>query len=435
MLSIPYGRRHKIILIPPTPFSPTDITGCQLYLKADVGITKDIDGYVSQWNDQSGYVNNATQGIGVSQPLYVDNYINEKPIIRFDGSNDFMSFSNIILSDSSIFIVAKQPNVDFGRILDGGPSYEDDDLMFRYDGNRLYWESYSTNSKYIRVDNPIDENFNYISLIQSSSTSNVYYNGVNQILNVNTQPINPRYSRIGWYGNTYWFAGDIAEIIIYNTALNSTDRLKVETYIQNKYFPIGTNIKLWLKADVGITKDENDYVSVWSDQSGNGNDATQSIGSSQPLWIDNYINNKPSVYFSSDWMQGTIISNIHNSSFTLFIIVDYQNPTGVYPTIFSINGQTNGFWVSQYNEVSTITIINNNVGFWGNKFCTQNQFNTLVVKKILNTSIDCYTNGNNNDSFTYFMPGDASVGFTNVAYKLFDFSQVDQTPPNAWFQK
>ena len=41
---------------------------------------------------------------------------------------------------------------------------------------------------------------------------------------------------------------------------------------QEKAMPTG--MALWLKADAGVTKDGNNKVSVWTDQSGNGNDAT-----------------------------------------------------------------------------------------------------------------------------------------------------------------
>lgn len=39
---------------------------------------------------------------------------------------------------------------------------------------------------------------------------------------------------------------------------------------------------LWLRADMGITKDGSDRVSVWADQSGNGHDFAQSTGTAQP---------------------------------------------------------------------------------------------------------------------------------------------------------
>src|SRR6187402_1279629 len=41
----------------------------------------------------------------------------------------------------------------------------------------------------------------------------------------------------------------------------------------------------WLMADAGVVKDGSDYVSLWQDQSGQGNDFSQSTSGSQPQWI------------------------------------------------------------------------------------------------------------------------------------------------------
>ena len=87
-----------------TPFVPTDIAGCQLWLKADAGITKDGSDYVSVWADQSGNGNDAVQATGASQPLWVDGQLNGEPVLRFDGSNDFMSF-NEVANIRTIFII------------------------------------------------------------------------------------------------------------------------------------------------------------------------------------------------------------------------------------------------------------------------------------------------------------------------------------------
>src|SRR5581483_5512798 len=44
-----------------------------------------------------------------------------------------------------------------------------------------------------------------------------------------------------------------------------------------------SGLQLWLKADAGITSNGNSgKVSYWADQSGNGNDATQSDSALQP---------------------------------------------------------------------------------------------------------------------------------------------------------
>ena len=52
----------------------------------------------------------------------------------------------------------------------------------------------------------------------------------------------------------------------------------------------------WVKAGTGITIATN--VSVWADQSGTSNNATQGVGANQPIFVNNDINFNPSVNFS-----------------------------------------------------------------------------------------------------------------------------------------
>lgn len=57
-----------------------------------------------------------------------------------------------------------------------------------------------------------------------------------------------------------------------------------------------TNLVAHFKSDAGITE-SGGRVSAWADQSGNGNDATQSSASSQPYYRTSRFNGRPSVQF------------------------------------------------------------------------------------------------------------------------------------------
>ena len=61
-----------------------------LWLSADKGVSA-AAGSVSAWEDQSGNLNNAAQADAGLQPQLVDNAVNNKPVIRFDGANDYLS--------------------------------------------------------------------------------------------------------------------------------------------------------------------------------------------------------------------------------------------------------------------------------------------------------------------------------------------------------
>jgi hypothetical protein len=57
---------------------------------------------------------------------------------------------------------------------------------------------------------------------------------------------------------------------------------------------------LWLDATVGVTANGANQVSKWVDQSGNGNDAAQSIANVQPTLIAQGIGGKPAIRFTTN---------------------------------------------------------------------------------------------------------------------------------------
>lgn len=76
-----------------TALLPTDFSGCQLWLRANRGVT--LNGAtVSAWADQSGNGNNATQGTAANQPTYGSATFAGFPALDFDGVSDFLSVAS-----------------------------------------------------------------------------------------------------------------------------------------------------------------------------------------------------------------------------------------------------------------------------------------------------------------------------------------------------
>jgi F5/8 type C domain. len=95
-----------------------------------------------------------------------------------------------------------------------------------------------------------------------------------------------------------------------------------------------TGSRMWLKSDAGITKDASSYIGTWADQSGNGNNATQNTQSNKPMWYDNAVNMKPSIYSQNDdSMNASGVTGSMNN-FTLSFVInpnnlrDYSNAIG-----------------------------------------------------------------------------------------------------------
>ena len=63
---------------------------------------------MSRWHDQSGKENDAIQTTVSRQPVLVPDTLNGKPVIRFDGVNDELGFTDTTpMSQFTIFMVVK----------------------------------------------------------------------------------------------------------------------------------------------------------------------------------------------------------------------------------------------------------------------------------------------------------------------------------------
>jgi len=88
---------------------------------------------------------------------------------------------------------------------------------------------------------------------------------------------------------------------------------------------LGTSLKLWLDAsDTSTITHSVGAVSSWGDKSGNGNNATQATGASQPTLTSNSINGKSALVFdgTDDFLTAptSVMNSCSNTSITVFIV-------------------------------------------------------------------------------------------------------------------
>jgi len=86
-------------------------TDLKVWFKAD-SITALSDGdVVTTWSESSGNGTDATQSTTSKKPVYRTGMLGGKPVVRFDGTDDCLSTTNVALqSHFTVFVVASQTN-------------------------------------------------------------------------------------------------------------------------------------------------------------------------------------------------------------------------------------------------------------------------------------------------------------------------------------
>ena len=233
--------------------SSIPLQGLSLWLKADAGVTV-VDGVVTQWSDQS---TNGYNAIPIDyEPTYIPNGINNNPCIQlsqFDDNNrSLLLLGNPMGAQASTAFVVNY--VDPGVFLIDGQGGDANGALLGNFGDASdgsHWPYGLANSVYdafatdIRKDDlglPTGiESWNTYSVISQSNDYRLYCNGVIFYSdNNNSYSSTPRDNNlfIGMQNNSglpQIFKGKIAEVIIYNRALGTTERQQVEAYLNTKY--------------------------------------------------------------------------------------------------------------------------------------------------------------------------------------------------------
>ena len=96
-------------------------------------------------------------------------------------------------------------------------------------------------------------------------------------------------------GTTYYYQVRAMNLNTWSPYSNETN---ATTLAVGASAPFGS-LSLWLKADAGLVQGStNTPVDLWADQSGNGNNASQTAVANQPSWIPGAINGLPVVRFN-----------------------------------------------------------------------------------------------------------------------------------------
>lgn len=325
--------------LPPThpyssviPILPTQISGCQLWL--DAADTSTITGTssVTAWADKSGNGNTATSS-GTANPVLTQNLINgvqgisfpntgtsPNPTYYFDGpisltGTSITSF--VVCVPSSVTVTAASPPRILSLAAAGAVDYTSalyfvalyqyltSFAVYRYSGGNI--ATVAANTPYV------------ISTVATPGNLAGYQNGVgptNITAGVPSGNFSVSRFRIANEFNpaTSLFNGNIGEVIVFNTALSTSQRQQIESYLGRKWgigvtnttvapgrYLIPTNrpfyptdiggCLLWLDAADRSSIVGTSPVTSWVDKSGTGNTMTITTGNVT------YTTNPPAVVF------------------------------------------------------------------------------------------------------------------------------------------
>jgi hypothetical protein len=229
-----YGKVQHILI----PFTPTNITGCELWLRADLGITSS-SGNVSQWSDQSGTgdSNKNVSSSGAACPTYntIDPTYNNQSILSFDESNSQQMTSGTwaypLSSPYTVFVVGNstipETNPCSFDIYQSGNRLsfiiEDTGNTLVYNGGGAISGNWENPNIVASTVNGASSNawFSQLTAGSSNTSGNPIMTGT-IIGNANTSPSQ------NWNGK-------IAEVIVYNSILSTQDFNTVMNYLGKRY--------------------------------------------------------------------------------------------------------------------------------------------------------------------------------------------------------
>jgi hypothetical protein len=201
---------------------------------------------VSSWADQSGNSNSITQPTSTYQPLFITNQQNGFPVVRFTTDDRLRktSFSSFPTSAITVFMVNKTGDSGDGPFSYASTASNNDFLIFSSDNYRLYRGG-------SLVTSGVSGNNNAWHIIDvswrgsdgaaalwkdgNSAYTGTLASGTSITSNGCLAIAGEQDSQDGNYQASQFHDGDFLEIIVFNTSLNSAERIIVANYLAAKY--------------------------------------------------------------------------------------------------------------------------------------------------------------------------------------------------------
>ncbi|HZE98510.1 MAG TPA: FG-GAP-like repeat-containing protein [Planctomycetota bacterium] len=244
-----YSNTATATTSPPTGGSSIPAAGLAFWVKADAGVATSGSS-VTQWSDQSGNGRNATQSTAGSQPVLLANGGNGKPAVQFDGSNDFLQFGLDIhgWTGMTIVMVASASTDPTGGANGGenAPLFWDETASWGWTFLSPFQTSVKLRFGTTQTGNlaafsrpaSIGSAFSTTISRHGNDTDALFVNGTQvwsaagKLASINGASPSPW---IGRGASGTYFAGKVAEILVYDRAISDPERQSIEAAFAAKY--------------------------------------------------------------------------------------------------------------------------------------------------------------------------------------------------------
>ena len=362
-------------------FDPRSISGLQLWLDAATSFPTHTNGQaITRWVDKTS---NGWIGTAVNSPTYQTNVQNGLPVIRFNGTNQYIDFGNILnlgTNGLSIFVVTKfVAAVSGGRAIVSKSPYRGNPGRsgFNYQvqfalGMDTFIED-GTNAQATFAFNPATQFNVYSTQNNRTSFNRNFANGrlgaASSYTQIPSNLSNTDKLYVAAYPNNtglspqagYYLNGDIGEILVYFANLSDAQRQQIEGYLARKWgvslvsthpnantltiapFPYAisrismtptakwrptqvSGCALWLDAaDSATVILTGTDVTQWNDKSGNGRNVTKTSAATNPVYTVGSLNRLPVlVNTGTSGLSGTLAVNTL-TNMTIFIVCNDTN--------------------------------------------------------------------------------------------------------------
>jgi hypothetical protein len=232
-------------------WQPTDVGGLVLWL--DAGSIQGADGRpIGSWKDSSGQGNHAKQDDSTRQPTYIasagEEELNSQPVVRFDGSNDWMYAPyESTLTEKTMFVVARfyslgssSPDTQSRVYVMGLAQINSGWHTTEFKSTHGNWRGriYDGSGKWVEGSSVVDEQWKLLSLrAVNDEVIEFWEEGTSKgTTAIGTMWTEHNIVAIGANGAPVGFLnGDIAEILIFDRALSNHERQRIERYLNDKY--------------------------------------------------------------------------------------------------------------------------------------------------------------------------------------------------------